>query len=86
MVVNKERVIGYMSVMAAATIIIFAIIGVARGEDKYAKINQERNMAINGCVQCKLQELDRYYFFTCNETEYSISRENWVKLNASICE
>ena len=41
--------------------------------------------ATNGCVQCKLQDSEGYFIYTCNGTEYDISRLQWVNLNASIC-
>lgn len=64
---------------------IGTIVSVVIGEDNLVKYNKERDSAINGCVQCKLQEGNNYYFYTCNGSEFWTLRENWVKLNASIC-
>jgi hypothetical protein len=75
----------YILFVIVAAIILTVIVTIVCGEDNLVKYNKERNLAINGCVQCKLQELDRYYFYTCNGTEYGTSRVNWANLNASIC-
>lgn len=76
---------GYLAFVIVVAIVLFVIVVVVTGEDNLSKYNKERNTAINGCVHCKIQEGNNYYFYTCNGSEFWTSRENWVKLNASIC-
>lgn len=44
-----------------------------------------RNQSISGCVECKYQSGNHFYFYTCNGTEYPISKDVWVSLNSSEC-
>ena len=44
-----------------------------------------RNQSISGCVECKSQSGNHFYFITCNGTEYPISKDVWGSLNSSEC-
>ena len=75
----------YLIFILFIAVILFFSVTIICGEDNHDKYVKERNLAINGCVQCKFQELDRYYFYTCDGIEYGISRQQWVNLNVSEC-
>ena len=75
----------YLMFILVVAVIAFGVVTVVYSIADHDKYVKEINSAINGCVQCKFQELDRYYFYTCDGIEYGISRQQWVNLNVSEC-
>jgi len=47
---------------------------------------KEKESALEGCIRCKIQVSGTFYFYDCNSSKYIISMDEWVNINASICE
>jgi hypothetical protein len=64
---------------------IVAGFGVYYGNDNHIKYLNDREIALEGCIDCKFTDYDNYYFYTCEGKEFWINRSTWINLNISEC-
>ena len=75
-------IIAILLVLGILSVVIWAAVRETNARCQYV---EDKNIALQGCVRCKLSDDRGYWLFTCNGSEYSISRLEWVNLNVSEC-
>jgi hypothetical protein len=73
----------FVSMIIVAPIVAgFAVYSQNKENTEY---QNDRAIALEGCIECKFTDYDNYYFYTCDGKEYWLNRSAWVNLNVSEC-